>query len=99
MNDIGITQQELTKIISIFRRHSEIKKVILFGSRAKGTSKPNSDIDIAVDGVISDLQIEALAMELDELSLPYKFDVKSVAGICNPALADHIARVGVDIYP
>ncbi len=99
MKDFGINQQELAQILAIFRHHPGINKVILFGSRAKGTSKPNSDIDLAVDGIISDLQIEALAMELEELSLPYKFDVQAVAGIRNPALADHIARVGVEIYP
>jgi hypothetical protein len=38
-------------------------------------------------------------MELDELSLPYKFDVKSIATISNRALREHIERVGVTIYP
>ena len=98
MKNLGLNQQELAQILSIFRQHPEIIKVTLFGSRAKGISRLNSDIDLAVDGIISDLQIEALAMELDELSLPYKFDVKSVAGIRNPALSEHIARVGVEIY-
>ena len=98
MKKLGLNQQELDQIISIFRHHPEINKVILFGSRAKGISRLNSDIDLAVDGIVSDLQIETLAMELDELPLPYKFDVKSVAGIRNPALSEHIARVGVDIY-
>ncbi len=98
MKNLGLNQQELAQILSIFRQHPEIIKVTLFGSRAKGISRLNSDIDLAVDGIISDLQIEALAMELDELSLPYKFDVKSVAGIQNPALSEHIARVGVEIY-
>ncbi len=73
--------------------------MVLFGSRAKETSRPNSDIDFAVDGISSDLQIEALTFELDELSLPYKFDVKSIHGIINPSLRDHITRVGVTIYP
>ena len=94
-----VKQQELDKIISVFRRYSEINQVILFGSRAKGTAKVNSDIDLAVEGLGSNLQIEMLAMELDELSLPYKFDVKSVAGVSNPALKEHIARVGICIYP
>lgn len=99
MKDLGLTKQELAEICSIFHCHPEISKVILFGSRAKGTSKPNSDIDLAVEGVSNDLQVEALAMELDELSLPYKFDVKSVNKIRNPALIDHINRVGINIYP
>ncbi len=98
MKKLGLNQQELAIIISIFRYHPEIKKVILFGSRAKGVSRLNSDIDLAVDGIMSDLQIESLAMELDELPLPYKFDVKSIAGIRNPALSEHITRVGVEIY-
>ncbi len=98
MKDIGLSKKELTEIISVFLRYPEIKNVILFGSRAKGISRPNSDIDLAVDGTISDLQVEALAMELDELAMPYKFDVKSVSGICNPALKDHIARAGIKIF-
>jgi predicted nucleotidyltransferase len=99
MKDFGLNQQELTKILSFFRRHPEIIKVIIFGSRAKGISRPNSDIDFAVDGISGDLQVEFLAMELDELSLPYKFDVKSIATISNRALREHIERVGVIIYP
>ena len=99
MKNLGLNKQELSKILSVFTHHPEIIKVMIFGSRAKGTSRPNSDIDIAVDGISSELQIEALAMELDELSLPYKFDVKSVATISNRALKAHIDRVGVTIYP
>ena len=99
MKDFGLDKQELDKIFSVFHRYPEINKVILFGSRAKGTSRSNSDIDLAVDGLSGTLQIEALAMELDELSLPYKFDVKLLTGISNPALIDHIARVGVNLYP
>lgn len=65
MKKLGLNQQELDQIISIFRHHPEIKKVIIFGSRAKGISRLHSDIDLAVDGIVSDLQIETLAMELD----------------------------------
>lgn len=99
MNDFGLSKLELDKILSVFRRYPEINQVILFGSRAKGTAKVNSDIDLAVEGLSSNLQIENLAMELDDLSLPYKFDVKSVVRITNPVLKDHIARVGINIYP
>ena len=99
MSERNIPQQELAQIQSIFRRYPEITKVILFGSRAKGTARPNSDIDLAVQGIESDLCLEALALELDELPLPYRFDVKAIATINNPALLAHIARVGLAIYP
>ncbi len=73
--------------------------MVLFGSHAKGTAKTNPDIDLVVAGFSSNLQIESLAMELEELSLPYKFDVQSIVGINNPDFKEHIARVGVTIYP
>lgn len=41
---IGIAKEYSEKV----RIHMDIKKVILFGSHAKGSSKPDSDIDIAV---------------------------------------------------
>ena len=72
--------------------------MVLFGSRAKGTEKHNSDIDLAVFGVEEDLAIETILMELEELPLPYKFDVKSFNSIRNSALREHIKRVGIMIY-
>lgn len=38
-----------TDIIEIARKNA-IKKVILFGSRARGDNSPRSDIDLAVSG-------------------------------------------------
>ena len=37
----------LTKLIAA---HKGVKRVILFGSRARGTASPKSDIDLAVEG-------------------------------------------------
>ena len=41
-----LTQRELELLNTIFLQHPDIKRVVLFGSRAKGTAKPYSDIDI-----------------------------------------------------
>ena len=98
MNNTGLSPQEVETICQVFKGHTEIEQVILFGSRAKGTAKPNSDIDLAVKGIEDDLLIEQIATELDELPLPYKFDLKAITSINNPALKDHIERVGVMIY-
>ncbi len=99
MKNYTLDNKTLSYLTSIFQHHPEINKVVLFGSRAKGTSKPCSDIDLAVDGISNALQIESLALELDELPLPYKFDLKSFVGIQNVALKEHIDRVGIIIYP
>jgi predicted nucleotidyltransferase len=94
----GLSREELRAVRSVFARHSEISRVILFGSRAKGTFRNASDIDLAVSGAGDDRAVEALALELDELPLPYRFDLKSLERIRNPSLLDHIERVGTPIY-
>ena len=40
--------QQLTHLVEVFGRYPDIQAVYLFGSYAKGTAKPNSDIDLAV---------------------------------------------------
>jgi predicted nucleotidyltransferase len=94
-----LTTAELALVQGVFRRHPEIGAVRLFGSRAKGTHVANSDVDVAVWGEVDALQAEAIAAELDELQLPYRYDVKPFAAIQLPSLRDHIERVGLPVYP
>ncbi|MCL5097758.1 MAG: nucleotidyltransferase domain-containing protein [Candidatus Omnitrophica bacterium] len=90
---------ELALFQRVFGRHSEIKAVRLFGSRAKGTHAPGSDVDLALWGDLDALQAESIAAELDELPLPYRFDVKASHLIKLGPLRDHIDRVGILVYP
>ena len=98
MKDIGLTPHEIDLIRAVFRRFPTIREVALYGSRAKGTYKPESDIDLALIGVNDDLQAETVAYELDELPLPYRFDVKAYSSIKYGSLREHIARVGILLY-
>jgi predicted nucleotidyltransferase len=95
---IGLSPGELASLRSVFARHPEIEEVFLFGSRAMGNHRPESDIDLAVRGIDDERAVEALADELDELPLPFLFDVKSLGGIQNPALLEHVRRVGRSIF-
>lgn len=45
--NVSLTSQQ--KLTSIIRKYLPHAKIYLFGSRAKGTHNPGSDIDIAVD--------------------------------------------------
>lgn len=94
----GLTETELSLIRGVFARREKPGKVILFGSRAKGTARPNSDVDLAVLGDVTELECGKIAAELDELPLPYKFDVVLYDTIGNPALREHIDRVGVTLF-
>jgi len=94
----GLTAGELDLIRTVLTRHSAITGAILFGSRATGTATVASDIDLALEGIGDPLESEAIARELDELPLPYRFDVKALSAIQHAPLREHIARVGVKIY-
>lgn len=95
----ALSQEEIEHIRSVFHRHSEVKAVKLFGSRAKGTHRAQSDVDLALWGDIDELGAQAIAAELDELPLPYRYDVVAFASIRLQALRDHIERVGIQIFP
>ena len=98
MNALGLAQAELALIREVFKRHSNVTGALIFGSRAKGTATPSSDVDLAIEGVTNTLEAEAIASELDELPLPYHFDVVAVAAVKSARLREHITRVGVRIY-
>lgn len=99
MNGPALSPEEIDCIRSVFQRHAEVKTVKLFGSRAKGTHRPQSDVDLAVWGDVDELGAQAIAAELDELPLPYRYDVVSFTSIRLQALRDHIERVGIQIFP
>jgi predicted nucleotidyltransferase len=90
---------ELELVRSVLRHHPEVVSATLFGSRAKGTHTPRSDVDLALAGPLGALGAEAISAELEELPLPYRFDVHALAAITHAPLLAHIERVGVEIYP
>jgi predicted nucleotidyltransferase len=99
MNAPALTERELQLISQVFRRHPEVVAVRLFGSRAKGTHTPRSDVDLAIWGDVDAIRAESISAELDELPLPYHFDVKPFGLINLESLRDHIQRVGLPVYP
>jgi len=96
---IGLSEAALSAICGVFAGYPAIRRVLLYGSRAKGSYRPGSDIDLTVDGS-GVTENERLEMEsrLDDLLLPNKIDLSLVSSIKNPSLLDHIQRVGIVIY-
>jgi predicted nucleotidyltransferase len=99
MKTLPLEPREAKLLADVFRAHPEISEVRIFGSRAKGTHKPESDVDLALWGNVSELGAEAIAAELDELPLPYRFDVLPFDLIKLQPLREHIERVGIRLYP
>jgi predicted nucleotidyltransferase len=98
MRNCGLEENELQIINSVFACHPNISSVKIFGSRAKGNFRSNSDVDLALFGKIDYLEAEEIKMKLDELDLPYLFDVKIFDKITNKDLRNHINRVGIFLY-
>jgi predicted nucleotidyltransferase len=94
-----LTPAEIALLRGVFQRHPEITAVKLFGSRAKGTHAPNSDIDLALWGDVDEVRAEVIAAELDELPLPYHYDVQPFHTIRLVPLREHIELVGIPLYP
>jgi len=99
MKPVPLPPPESSLLAQVFRAHPEISEVRLFGSRAGGTHSPCSDVDLALWGNLTSLQAEAIAAELDELPLPYRFDVLAFDQIKLQPLREHIERVGIRLYP
>lgn len=79
--------------------HPEVDAAILYGSRALGRHRPGSDIDLTLEG--PELDGRALARidgELEDLLLPWRFDLSIRHQLSSDPLIDHIARVGVPVY-
>lgn len=95
----GMLDEELKLMHDIFAQTSTLEKVVLYGSRAKGTNKPFSDVDITLVGDrLSDEELTDVMYRLSESSLPYFCDVSLFKNLSNPALIDHIRRMGKEIY-
>lgn len=98
--DFGLRQEDWDEIIRILEKFSAVEEAILFGSRAKGTFKKGSDIDIAVKGKGIDYEVVASLSFLlnEESTMPYFFDIVHFDTISEQALLEHIKRVGQCIY-
>lgn len=95
----GMTDDELELLCSLFARQREIERVILYGSRARGTHKPFSDVDITLLGVgLTRSHLSRLMTDIDESSLPYFFDISLFAKLTNPDLIEQIEHTGVVLY-
>ncbi len=96
--NMGLTDSEQALIREVLHRHPQVTGAKIFGSRAKGGFRPNSDVDLALWGDISTSTLAAIAGELDELPLPYLFDVQIYDAIRLRPLREHIDRVAQNFY-
>jgi uncharacterized protein len=98
MSEFGLDDRALQLMRGVFERHSGIARVCIFGSRAKGNFRNESDVDLAIFGDVDGVLASLVASELDELPLPYQFDVQAYPCIKHAPLLEHIDRVGLPFF-
>ena len=95
----GILVSDMDDIASILSANPKTERVVLFGSRAIGNFEPGSDIDISWKGEGLDINdVTKAGVAYDKLFLPYKLDLVIYSSITEPALLNHIERVGIILY-
>jgi type I restriction enzyme S subunit len=95
----GLTQHIIDGISSILEQYTKVDKAFIFGSRAKGNYRPDSDIDIAITGQdITYKDITSISVKIDDLNIGLSVDLLDYHSINEPALKEHIDRVGIEFY-
>ena len=95
----GLKDTTISQIQHVFIQYPQLEKATLYGSRAKGNFKNGSDIDLTLEGKGLSLSVlHKIDNDLDDLLLPYTFDLSIFKHIDNVELIDHIKRVGIIFY-
>lgn len=90
------TRAEIGAILSLF---PAVDKAVLFGSRAKATHKPGSDIDLALVGAGLDWRMVGRIYDAFEDShLPHRVSLVVLDSKTDPEVAGHIRRVGISLF-
>ena len=89
-----MTVEEIIRETAALCRSFGAKEVILFGSRAKGTARERSDIDIAVSGAED---FEDLMEKVEDLPTLYSVDLVNMDTCRNQLLLEDIRQYGREI--
>lgn len=96
----GLKETTIETIVNVIKKYSKVEKACIFGSRARGDYKHNSDIDIALFGEQLNSSINTkIFYEIDDLLLPYRIDLINFNELTvEDNIRKDILNEGVDIY-
>jgi len=94
--NFGLPERVLNAIVGELQKRENVTRAVIFGSRARGDHKYNSDIDLAVycEGKLP----SGLWLDLDEAAGIYKIDVVDMNSHLDEKLRRRIEEQGVEVY-
>lgn len=97
--EFGLKDSEINALRETLASIPEVEEAIIYGSRARGTNRISSDIDITLKGRnLTYLQLALLDAKIDDLYLPYFVDLSLFSMLKNEDLIESIAREGKVLY-
>ena len=93
----GLSEEIYIKLKEIVNKYNNYKFKI-FGSRARGDYKNNSDIDIAIEGNIDRKEKFNILDDFDKLDIPYTMDIVFIQDINKKEFLESIIKEGVNIW-
>lgn len=95
----GLEDKIIERIIEVFARFPAVEEVILYGSRARGNFRSDSDIDLILKGesltpdIMDDITHRLLALQL-----PCPFELYRYNEAKSPEMKEDIIKIGVSLY-
>jgi predicted nucleotidyltransferase len=93
----GLTSRNLRTIRKILEEFEYVQEAYVFGSRAMGTHRPGSDLDLVIKNDVDPNDLIGLHAAFEESDLPFRVDVIGYKTISNPDIKAHIDRVGLPL--
>ena len=95
----GLNERHRTAVIDIIAANARVERAVLFGSRATGTFRPASDVDVALFGDGLSMSDQAnLAAAIEDLTMPQRVQLLLYETVDSIALSKHIETQGVEWY-
>jgi len=95
----GLPEEAIQEIQAALALYPEVEKAILYGSRATGTFKPGSDIELTLVGEkLTHNHLLGIMSDLDDMLLPWMIDLSLLDTIDRPGLREQIDREGQTLY-
>lgn len=95
----GLKESEIMAIQNVLASVPEVEEAVIYGSRARGTNRISSDIDLTLKGEhLTYLKLAFLDASIDDLLMPYFVDLNLYHSLRDEDLLESINREGKVFY-